>query len=703
MDRREKPFGPSSAKEATARVRHPETRDIVGTGWLLDGGVVITCAHVVKQIHSQSAGVGSKVEVEFPFAELPFVGRPLFARVAASGWGPNFGHDIDVAILRLEGDSGPTIGWRSVRDIGEHDEEDLDCFGFGIGLDPAGHNVELRLSRNAAETPKRLATARLSDHRGALYGRGGCSGAPVTDKAGRVVGIYKGAREAPGEAGAREYVARFLLVAAIGEVLDAVSRAASARGVESSTYAYVTGLIEAALSNLPDFQRAVNTERLPKKFEVHLRELRQLIMDPGRVDEACEELAGLDAAWREAREKGKTDCFGSAHFGALPRLLGEFSARITEIASDGRDDVPNDWDENERLPHAEEARRLLVAIDERIEYLKDRSSAMPEGPRRAASRQLRRIRDLLTRESLSLSMLNDIRAALEALDRDIFHEVIIACQLVLGRHAARLPDHAIFRERLKGGYAGPEMVVVPAGSFLMGSHLGESELPKNDKASYDEIVPGIGKRRMRISKRFSLGRYPVTFAEYETFCAATGQATPSDSRWGRARRPVINVSWDEALAYIDWLNGELSLERDTGYRLPSEAEWEYACRAGTDTRRWWGDEWDSKKANGQLSFERGRTSPVDHYEANPWGLHDMIGNVYEWCADVSAENIADLPEGGVPNSEPPYPEAPTIGSFRALRGGSWVNTPWDLRSADRFRFAPVDRSSSVGFRISRTL
>ncbi|MFO1125338.1 MAG: hypothetical protein U1E25_08710 [Methylocystis sp.] len=166
----------------------------------------------------------------------------------------------------------------------------------------------------------------------------------MTDKAGRVVGIYKGAREAKGEAGAREYVARFVLVAAIGEVLKSVFSAASALGAEVLSDGLVGGLIDAALANLPDFQRAINTKRLLKKFELHLRELKVLIIDPGRLDEAWEELAGLDAAWREARERNKTDCFGSVHFGALPRLLAEYSAKIGALATNERDAVPNDWD-----------------------------------------------------------------------------------------------------------------------------------------------------------------------------------------------------------------------------------------------------------------------------------------------------------------------------------------------------------------------
>jgi formylglycine-generating enzyme required for sulfatase activity len=137
------------------------------------------------------------------------------------------------------------------------------------------------------------------------------------------------------------------------------------------------------------------------------------------------------------------------------------------------------------------------------------------------------------------------------------------------------------------------------------------------------------------------------------------------------------------------------LQGEARYRLPSEAEWEYACRAGTDTRRWWGPAWDPAKANG-ANFEKGRTSPVDQYAANPWGLHDMIGNVWEWCADSYAENIAELPDGGAAY-------AGKDNSTRVLRGGAWFVNPWYLRSASRFRSNPVDRNIFIGFRVARTL
>ncbi len=244
----------------------------------------------------------------------------------------------------------------------------------------------------------------------------------------------------------------------------------------------------------------------------------------------------------------------------------------------------------------------------------------------------------------------------------------------------------------------PEMVALPAGTFWMGSDLGDREAFPNER------IPQIGKRQMRIARPFALGKYPVTFDEYDAFCAATQRKQPGDEGWGRGNRPVVNVSHDDAMAYVGWLNASLGIE---AWRLPSEAEWEYACRAGTATRRWWGDWWHGKWANGDRSFEvsrtsKGRTLQVDRHGANPWGLHDMIGNVWEWCADIYVESIGDLPGGGLPLqsiSNPIMAKFP----MRSLRGGAWDNDPRFLRTAVRVAFNTHVTDATIGFRVAITI
>jgi formylglycine-generating enzyme required for sulfatase activity len=182
----------------------------------------------------------------------------------------------------------------------------------------------------------------------------------------------------------------------------------------------------------------------------------------------------------------------------------------------------------------------------------------------------------------------------------------------------------------------PELVMIPAGSFVMGSPEKES------RRSPDEGP----QRKVRFAQPFALGKYPVTFEEYDHFCAENGRTKPPDQGWGRSRRPAINVSWEDAQAYCQWLGWQAGQP----YRLPSEAEWEYACRAGTPTPYWTGETISTKQANyngaGHEGEYRGQTTPVDTFQANPWGLHDMHGNVWEWCKDGWNDTYGGAPSDG---------------------------------------------------------
>ena len=194
---------------------------------------------------------------------------------------------------------------------------------------------------------------------------------------------------------------------------------------------------------------------------------------------------------------------------------------------------------------------------------------------------------------------------------------------------------------------------------------------------------------------YRISKYEVTFEEWDV-CVADGGCNryrPSDENWGRSRRPVINVSWEDAKAYIDWLS------RMTGfsYRLPSEAEWEYAARAGSETAYWWGDDRPTPE---QANFGQnvGKTTEVGTYPANPWGLHDMNGNVWEWVEDCWNDSYA-APE------RPDHGRAWTSGDcdHRVLRGGSNDDPAGTLRSAARYRYGTASRDNDVGFRVARTL
>ncbi len=241
------------------------------------------------------------------------------------------------------------------------------------------------------------------------------------------------------------------------------------------------------------------------------------------------------------------------------------------------------------------------------------------------------------------------------------------------------PAGTIFRDRAEGlaTSALPEMVVIPAGSFLMGS-------PESEVGRSSDEGP---QRRVMIAQPFAVGRFEVTFDEYDACVAAKGCAQrPDDRGWGRGRRPVINVSWNDVQEYVRWLS------QTTGqrYRLLSEAEWEYAARAGTTTAYSTG----SSITTSQARFNSDSTIAVGSFAANQFGLHDMHGNVWEWAQDCYAESYAGLPSNGSANT--------TQGcSYRVVRGGSWFIFPAFLRSAGRLRYSPSYRSVNLGFRVAR--
>ena len=240
----------------------------------------------------------------------------------------------------------------------------------------------------------------------------------------------------------------------------------------------------------------------------------------------------------------------------------------------------------------------------------------------------------------------------------------------------------------------PEMVVIPGGSFQMGCVSGKD--CQNDEKPVHEV---------RVAS-FELSTHEVTFEKYDRFTAATGRKRADDEGWGRGQRPVINVSWEDAVAYTKWLSGRLG-ER---YRLPTEAEWEYAARAGSVTQYHFGNDkshlcryanhadrsTDYDGRNKACSDGVGkRTATVGTYQPNGFGLHDMHGNVWEWVQDCWNASFEGAPTDG---------SAWESGdcSYRVLRGGGWFGSSWRCRSADRGGNSPGYRSNGLGFRLLRT-
>jgi formylglycine-generating enzyme required for sulfatase activity len=249
-----------------------------------------------------------------------------------------------------------------------------------------------------------------------------------------------------------------------------------------------------------------------------------------------------------------------------------------------------------------------------------------------------------------------------------------------------------FREQLGTGIE-LEMVLVEGGSFKMGSPETEAEHSDDEGPQHDVTV-----------ETFFLGRYPITQEQWQIVAETIPQVNldlnPKPSHFEGNRRPVERVSWYEAQEYC----ARLSARTKRPYRLPTEAEWEFACRAGTATPFYFGKTLSIELANydgnytygdGVTGEYREETTPVDRFKiANAWGLYDMHGNVWEWCQDHWHENYIDTPPDGS-NWLTDNPKAP-----RVNRGGSWNYDPRDCRSAYRDRDDPGDRFSDLGFRVA---
>ena len=261
-------------------------------------------------------------------------------------------------------------------------------------------------------------------------------------------------------------------------------------------------------------------------------------------------------------------------------------------------------------------------------------------------------------------------------------------QLLVKAHAgidaatiAASAETAIATAHRVGALAG-EMVRIPGGTFRMGDLRGVdvNELPVHSVTVHS----------------FWMGKHEVTFAQWDT-CVADGGCggyRPGDDGLGRGNHPVRRVSWHDIQAFIDWLNARTS----GGYRLPSESEWEYATRAGSETLYTWGDEIGVNRANCDgcgSQWDDDRSAPVGSFPANAWGLHDVHGNVWEWTEDCWNLTYEGAPDDG---------SAWSTGDCNrgVYRSGSWGAGPIDLRSSLRGRaFSRFTRARAAGFRLAR--
>lgn len=291
-----------------------------------------------------------------------------------------------------------------------------------------------------------------------------------------------------------------------------------------------------------------------------------------------------------------------------------------------------------------------------------------------------------------------------------FDRLVVAIEHALGQRAESLLKPGAALRDVEAVWC-PELVVIPSGEFMMGSTEPERRWAIEQGAQRKWVDWERPQHRVAIPEPFAAGKYPVTRGQFAAFVEASDHDMVADrevSAVGRRepkaaadwclpgfeqtdRHPVVAVSWTDAKACVEWLS------RETGhpYRLLSESEWEYACRAGKSTRYSWGDDPPTPE---RANFGRliGRTSQVGSYPPNAWGLHDMLGNTWEWVEDCWNESYLGAPGNGEPW---------TRGNCerRVMRGGAWYDNSWMLRAAFRLRREPDDRDVVHGFRVGRTL
>lgn len=237
----------------------------------------------------------------------------------------------------------------------------------------------------------------------------------------------------------------------------------------------------------------------------------------------------------------------------------------------------------------------------------------------------------------------------------------------------------VFKNELANGDQGPEMVIIPAGSFTMGNKGSSITMPE---------------RRVTIDQPFAVSRFEITFADFDKYLTANNLGQPDDERWGRGSRPVINVSWQQAQAYVEWLSESTGKK----YRLPTEAEWEFLARANSDGDYWWSG--DAKKRancrNGCQSDYAGlftaKTAPVGSYNANGFGVHDTSGNVAEWVEDCFQNHYLSAPRDA---------SAVKLSQcdLRSVRGGSMKDSAKDITVHHREGRIPTKAYNDVGFRV----
>lgn len=283
--------------------------------------------------------------------------------------------------------------------------------------------------------------------------------------------------------------------------------------------------------------------------------------------------------------------------------------------------------------------------------------------------------DRLWQEALGSQNMSDFREFLDLYPNHEHSEDAIQriSELTNKMHESAMESIASIRDT-QPALPIPEMVFVKGGSFMMGSEEGDDR----EKPIHQVVLDD-----------FEIGKYPVTFEEYDAFCEATDREKPEDRGWGRKARPVIRLTWNDAQAYAQWLSDQT----DKSFRLPTEAEWEYAARGGQNSQGFlYAGSDEVEKVAWYYKNSGDKTQPVGQKQANELGLYEMSGNVWEWCGDMYRSGYSQQPLKQ-------NPKGPDSGAGRVVRGGGWAYVARTCRVSYRHYFPPGYRVPHIGFRL----
>ena len=424
-------------------------------------------------------------------------------------------------------------------------------------------------------------------------------------------------------------------------------------------------------------RRRANAEARAQAAENEAAKLRAA--EQQRQAEAAKEAAAKEAAAKEAAAKA------AARKAAQARAAAAAKTERARIAADKRatDQLAA------QAAAREAAARELAARQAAEREAAAREAAVKEAIAKEAATREAAAKEAAAKEAAAKEAATREAAARDAAARHLASKQLPSRDIQVQLAAIRSPARDFFTSRplpqfgtaIRDCADCPELVWLPQGEFLMGEGGGAN-----------------GRHLVRIGYPLAVGRFEVTFAEWDACVSGGGcQRRPDDAGWGRGRQPVVNVSWADAQQYVAWL----SRKTRKNYRLLTEAEWEYAARAGSHARFWWGNDSGQGEANCYgcgSQWDARRAAPAGSFAPNPFGLHDMHGNVSEWVEDCYHDRYQDAPNDGRAWTS----ACTTPVDIRMVRGGAWRDATHATRSAARGSASARYYDNRIGFRIART-